>query len=217
MRRAILSLAVAAALSAPPTASADAFRTGQRASDAEAVGLHRQTAQRVVAGYTNCPQIRFVLGAKAAAAIDRAYPNQDWPAQIGGMASDDDPKWDHPAYGRCTVWLRPGLKPEDRRRIIIHEIMHTAGWEHGELMDEECAKAQVQVSKKPANALNRRAGSGSLRGMKKIKSTQPKVRSRIGREAHQQTGAGKHGGSSRQQRRRDRQNMKRALRAGSED
>jgi hypothetical protein len=54
--------------------------------------------------------------------------------------------------------------------------------------------------------------------MKKIKKPQqPKVRSKIGLEAHQQTGAGKHGGSSRQQRRRDRQNTKRALRAGSED
>ena len=46
---------------------------------------------------------------------------------------------------------------------------------------------------------------------------QPKVRSQIGLAAHQATGAGKHGGTARQQRRRDRQNTKRALRAGSED
>lgn len=45
---------------------------------------------------------------------------------------------------------------------------------------------------------------------------QPKVRSFIGLAAHQATGAGKHGGSSRQQHRRDRQGTKRALRAGSE-
>lgn len=52
--------------------------------------------------------------------------------------------------------------------------------------------------------------------MKRSRYTQPKVRSLIGLAAHQATGAGKHGGSKREQRRKDRQNTKRALRAGSE-
>jgi hypothetical protein len=52
--------------------------------------------------------------------------------------------------------------------------------------------------------------------MKRTIPTQPKVRSFIGLAAHQATGAGKHGGSKRQQRRADRQTTKRALRAGSE-
>jgi hypothetical protein len=55
--------------------------------------------------------------------------------------------------------------------------------------------------------------------MKRIPNTpkQPKVRSFIGLAAHQATGAGKHGGSAKAQRRKDRQTTKRALRAGTED
>lgn len=51
----------------------------------------------------------------------------------------------------------------------------------------------------------------------KRKSQQPKVRSWVALAAHQQTGGGTHGGSKRRRARQDRQNTKRALRAGSEE
>ncbi len=53
--------------------------------------------------------------------------------------------------------------------------------------------------------------------MKRSIPQQPKVRSHVAVAAHFKTGAGTHGGGKRQAARKDRQNTKRALRAGSED
>lgn len=125
---------------------------------------------------------------------------------------------------RSRDWRFRRLVLEEVCEVAVHERGHNLGLNHdaGGIMEPVggfrvgyCIAWSVQLV--PAERLARPRIRAIMGSMKKIKSPQPKVRSFIGLAAHKATGAGKHGGSSRQQRRRDRQNTKRALRAGSED
>lgn len=129
------------------------------------------------------------------------------------------------SVGICGVWFERGYVQRTRdlmRRhpttalaalcyVAIHERGHNLGYVHGQEMWDAMAGAERFCRQWAARVTNPRYAPFMKRSR-----PQPNPRSRVGLAAHQATGAGKHGGSARAVRRRNRQNTKRALRAGSE-
>lgn len=136
------------------------------------------------------------------------------------------------AVGACAVWFERGymrmIRRMMRRRpvtalaslcyVAVHERGHNLGYIHGQAMWDAMAGTERFCRQWGARVMSLTQAALRARYASLMKRTrpQPRVRSHIGLAAIQATGAGKHGGSAKAQRRRDRQNMKRALRAGSE-
>ena len=223
MRLLACALLALAALAAPQSASAAGYMTDIRpatdgllyAAVAAADDYWRAQGYTLAPAevYTYVESERESIVARGDQPGRRVFFNRAWLARTRESLAH---------YG--TPWRRSILAVVCQ--IAVHERGHNIGLPHGGgvmaavLRDYNIPQRCIQFARDNAPSVTDLThASRAIRyayGMKRSRDTQPKVRSHIGLAAHQATGAGKHGGSARAQRRRDRQNTKRALRAGSE-
>lgn len=97
------------------------------ATDEQRLGLWRQPVERAIRSYTPCKTVTYHL--RADAILDRTFPPTPF-EHADGMA-----------WG-CQVWIRRSrnLWSGNFRYVLTHEVLHTAGWQHGAAMDAAVAR-----------------------------------------------------------------------------